>query len=378
MDLRGSYVSWEGWVRETQEERRGLGLRRATRPNLWPLERDFSTNDYLGLSQHPDVKEAIREFADGGIGPRASPLVAGYTELHQTLEGLLAELKGTEAALLFPSGYSANISVLRALRNAPELAVFSDELNHASIVDGVQLLKGRAEIFTYPHLDVTALSDLMDRCSAKKKVVVTDTVFSMDGDLAPLDQLRALCDTHCALLIVDDAHGTLVFGASGGGVTDHFSVMPDLIVGTLSKAIGSLGGFVACSEAWREHLVNHARGFIYSTALPVPIVAASIAALNAASDGDLRGNLWERVDRFRAITGMGAGPIFPFILGDSSTALACAQEIEDRGYHVVAIRPPTVPQGTARIRVTLSSAHSLPDTESLAHLAAKFAKCGPI
>lgn len=365
-------MSWDEWLAQGLRERQDAGLLRRTSVLDWPIERIFSSNDYLGLSHHPDVRTAMSDAAlQCGAGPRASALVAGYTDVHAELERRLAALKKTEAALLFPSGYAANVSILRALGQPGDgLAVFADALNHASLIDGCDLLRRRrAQIHVYRHDDVAHLEDLLRASGASRKVVVTDGVFSMDGDVAPLAKIRALCDVYGALLVVDDAHGTLVYGESGAGVAELHNVRVDLLIGTLSKAVGQLGGFVACSAEWRAFLLNFARGFVYSTALPVPVVAGAIEALRVARDGTLRAALWSRISLFSEESGHALdGPIVSVIYGTPHDALNAAEALCKAGYHVIAIRPPTVPEGTSRLRIALSSIQTLEDVASVARM----------
>jgi len=330
----------------------------------------FSTNDYLGLSSHPALRErvsnAAREF---GSGPRGSPLICGYTDRHRALESELSALEGTEATLLFPTGFAANLGVLSSIA-APDVEIFSDELNHASIVDGCRL--GRrmgAEVQIYDHADPESLEAALEESEADRQVVVTDTVFSMDGELAPLPELAEVTSRHDALLVVDEAHATLVFGERGAGATEHFGVgdAVDVNVGTLSKAFGALGGFVSTSENLRRWILNRGRSYIYSTAPPIPVVEASRAAMQiVAGDEEVRGPLRSHVDRVESAAGVElASPIVPVLIGDKQGALEASRALLDRGIHCTAIRPPTVPPGTSRLRVTLSAAHTDEDIDRL-------------
>jgi 8-amino-7-oxononanoate synthase len=331
----------------------------------------FSSNDYLGLSHHPEVRRAVTESVQKvGLGPRGSALVCGYTTSHAALERELAGLKGCEDALLFPTGFAANMAVISSLAG-PDVAIFSDALNHASIIDGCRLAKRRgATLDVYAHGDTDALDELLRRSDASKKLIVTDTVFSMDGDLAPLDKLAELKREHDALLVVDEAHGTLVFGEHGGGVAEHFGVEDDVDVhvGTLSKAVGALGGFAATSTKLRQWILNRGRAFVFSTAQPVPVVESARAALRvAAEQPEVRRRLWQRIEQLgdrlgRTLT----SPIVPIVLGEEARALAASQKLLDEGFHVIAIRPPTVAPGTSRLRVALSAAHTEDDVRKLA------------
>jgi len=331
----------------------------------------FSSNDYLGLSAHPEVRSAAAEAANGvGGGPRGSPLICGYTAAHQALEEDVAELKGCEAGLLFSTGYGANLGVMTALAG-PGTVVFSDELNHASIVDGCRLARlSGAEVEVYPHRDAEALEELMRASRAQRHLIVTDAVFSMDGDLAPLPDLVEVRERYGALLVVDEAHGSLVFGEDGGGLAQHFGVgeQIDVHVGTLSKAAGALGGFVATSARVRDWLLNRARTYIYSTAPSLPVVEAARAGIRIARrDPGLRRRLWDRVAQFGALVDAEpSSPIVPIVLGDERRALEASRHLLEQDLHVVAVRPPTVPPGTSRLRIALSAAHTQEDIEALA------------
>lgn len=332
----------------------------------------FSTNDYLGLSQHPRVIERVLEFTERmGLGPRAASLLSGYTEIHEQLEQELARFKGTEAALLFPTGYMANLGILQALGTG-EVHIFSDALNHASLIDGCRLAK--AHVHVYRHADVDHLESLLRSSRAQRKIIVTDAYFSMDGDVAPLAEIVALKEKYGCLLLIDEAHSTLVFGRTGKGVAEHFGVSDrvEFQMGTLSKAFGSLGGYVATSRKFKAYLLNRARSFIFTTSLPLPAVVAALAALDVfRADPTLRAALCENIELFSKLLRRTSfsgrvktdkdprlqGPIFPLIVGDAAIALALSERLLEAGYHVPAIRPPTVPPGTARLRISLSARH---------------------
>jgi 8-amino-7-oxononanoate synthase len=317
---------------------------------------NFASNDYLGLSQHPAVRAAAHAAIDRyGTGSGASRLVVGARPVHRELEEQLAAWKGTEAALLLPSGYQANLAVLTSLASDPDVVVCSDELNHASIVDGARLARGRTAV--YGHVDVDHLDALLTE--APSAVVVTDTVFSMDGDVAPLDAIAASCAQHGAVLVLDEAHAVL------GPSTPRLDGLDVLVVGTLSKALGAVGGFVAGPRRYIDLLVNVARPFIFTTAPAPPDVAAASAALAVVTgpEGDeLRARLRGHIDRLAP--GRPA-PIVPVVLGDEERALAASLALLERGLLVPAIRPPTVPPGTSRLRVTLSAAHTVADVDHL-------------
>lgn len=326
---------------------------------------DFSSNDYLGLARHPALARAMADSAHwAGAGSAASHLVSGHGREHAQLEEELADFTGRERALLFGSGYMANLAVMTALCARGERAVL-DRLCHASLIDGARL--SGATLKRYPHGDAQAAADLVAGGAGTTALLATDGVFSMDGDLGPLPELvRAAGD---AWLVVDDAHGLGVVGASGRGTLEHFGLTAEqvpVLIGTLGKAFGSYGAFVAGSTELIEFLVQKARPYIYTTALPQPVAAATRAAL-----GIIRTEGWRR-ERVAALTVLfralatAAGlplaasttPIQPILLGNAGAAVAAQRALEDAGFLVVAIRPPTVPAGSARLRVTLSAAHT--------------------
>ncbi|HEU5151948.1 MAG TPA: 8-amino-7-oxononanoate synthase [Iamia sp.] len=318
----------------------------------------FASNDYLGLSAHPAVIAAAHAALDRwGTGSTASRLVVGSRPPHHALEVDLAAWKRTEAALVFPTGYAANVGVLTALAG-PGTRIISDALNHASIVDGCRLARG--ELTVVPHGDHEAL-DAALAADDRPAVVVADSVFSMDGDAADLDALAELCTRHGAALVLDEAHA--VFGPDIDPAAH-----PDLLlvrVGTLSKALGSLGGFVACSAAVRDLLVNVARPFIFTTALSPADAAAGRAALGIvrSPEGDaLRARLRAHVDR---LAPGHPSPIVPVVLGAERAAVAAAEALLAQGLLVPAIRPPTVPAGTSRLRVTFCATHAEADVDRL-------------
>ena len=317
----------------------------------------FASNDYLGLSAHPAVLAAAHEALDRwGAGATASRLVVGSRPPHHALEEDLAAWKGTDAALVFPTGYMANLGVLTALAG-PGTRIVSDELNHASIVDGCRLARG--ELAIAPHADVAAADRLL-AADDRPAVVVTDAVFSMDGDVADVEGLAEVCARHHALLVLDEAHAVL--GPDPGPWPAGAEVVR---VGTLSKALGALGGFVACSGALRDLLVNAARPFIFTTGLSPADAAAGRAALGVvrSAEGEaLRTRVRAHVDRLRPGH---PSPIVPVVLGEEEAAVAAAATLLDQGLLVPAIRPPTVPAGTSRLRVTLSAAHTDAQVDAL-------------
>ena len=309
----------------------------------------FASNDYLGLASHPQVKlAAIAAIERFGTGALASRLVVGTRSLHVELESELAAWNLSERALVFSSGYSANLGALTTL-GEQDVTLFSDELNHASIIDGCRLAKARTVI--YRHLDLEQLQSLL-RQTPGRKIVVTESVFSMDGDSAALSALAELCVEHGALLVIDSAHAVL------GPKLRPIPGLEVLHVGTLSKTLGSLGGFVTGSARLIELLVNRARTFIFTTGLSPADTAAALAAVRIvqSQEGDqLRARLRSLIDMLRPGH---PSAIVPIILGTDAAALAAASELRAAGIHVPAIRPPTVPKGTARLRVALSASHT--------------------
>lgn len=326
---------------------------------------NFTSNDYLGLASDPRVTAAAAAAArEYGASVSASRLLCGSTPLHDRLEGRLAALKGGGAALLYSSGYLANLGVLTALAR-PGDAIFSDALNHASIIDGCRL--SGADTRVYRHRDASHLADLIAASSAPRRLIVSETVFSMDGDVAPLPALAAIARRHDAILVLDEAHATGVLGPGGEGAIARDGVDPDgiVIVGTLSKALGSAGGFVVAGAAVVDYLVNRSRPFIFNTALPPASVGAALAALAVvAAEPERRARLDALARRLREGL-VAAGhppsdsetPIVPLLLGDAETALAAERRLREAGVLARAIRPPTVPEGTARIRFNLMATH---------------------
>lgn len=371
---------WMGWLDKSLEEWESAELLRNLR-SVEPITSVhahcegrklvlFSTNDYLGLSFHPTVRDAVAEAVrHKGMGPRGSALVCGHTLDHERLETKIAELKGMESALLFPTGYAANLSLLSSLADS-DTTFFSDELNHASIIDGCRMAKlNGAEVKIYPHRDTESLERLLRDAARPKKLIVTDTVFSMEGDLAPVRELVRLKNEYEAWLLVDEAHGTLVFGENGGGVCESEGIASEVEIqmGTLSKALGSQGGYVASNDRLKQWLINRGRSFVFSTAIPIPSVVAALAALETVeNEPAIRNRLWEWVNRFgKGLSRNLHSPIVPIVIGGNEEAMSLSQRLLETGYHVPGIRPPTVPKGTARLRVALSAAHELEDIEGL-------------
>ena len=335
---------------------------------------NFGSNDYLGLAADPRLATAVAEAARReGWGSGASPLVTGHAAAHQQLEHRLAQFEGTEAALLCTSGFAANAGTIAAVVG-PGDAVYSDRKNHASLWDGCRL--SRADVRVYPHGDWRQLQALLtDSQKYRRRLIVTDSLFSMDGDLAPLVELADLAERYDAMLMVDEAHATGVFGQRGRGVAEQLGVenrIP-ICVGTLSKALGSVGGFVAGSRTLIEWLVNRARPYIFSTALPAAIAAAAIAALDIVRDEPQRRTaLLARAQELRNTlrgagwnVGASASQIIPVIVGEPARATTLSHALRERGLFVPVIRPPTVPEGEACLRISLTAGHSEEMIESL-------------
>lgn len=327
---------------------------------------NFSSNNYLGLADHPALKKAALEAtALWGTGSGASRLITGSQAPHSALEKKIATFKRTEAALVFNSGYHANLGVIPTLTGKGDL-IASDELNHASLIDAARLSKAATRV--YPHNDVAELAQILRAHGAGKKLIVTDSVFSMDGDLAPLPEILKLAEEHDAWLFVDEAHGTGVFGKTGRGVVEHFGIPPDhprlIQMGTLGKALGSFGAYVCGPRELIDLLINRARTFIYTTALPPGVAAASMAAIDLISnDFSLSKKLWENIGYFsEQLKKIGLispiGPISPILIGDSQKTMAASQKLFEAGIWATGIRPPTVPEGTARLRLTLMATHT--------------------
>jgi 8-amino-7-oxononanoate synthase len=364
------------WIDRELAALEAKGLRRALEPLSGPQGAvievagrrlvNLCSNDYLGLAADPRlVAAAVAAAQREGAGAGAARLVAGDLPVHGLLERRLAAFKRTEAALLFSSGYHANLGVPPALVDREDV-VFSDRLNHASIIDGCRL--SLAKTWRYPHCDVGALARLLRETRARRKLVVTDAVFGMDGDAAPLAEIADLCERHGAMLYVDEAHATGVLGPTGAGWAEAQGVSGrvDVLMGTLGKALGSFGAFVAGSARVVEWLTSRSRTFIFTTALPPSACGAALAALEVVAAEPARR------ERLRGLTArMKAGlaelgfdmarvvaPIFPVVLGEEAVALEASRRLRERGWFVRAIRPPTVPAGTSRLRVSLGAGHT--------------------
>lgn len=327
----------------------------------------YCSNDYLGLANHPAVIDSFRAGAERyGVGAGAAHLISGHSRAHQALEEELADFVRCERALLFSTGYMANMGVVQVLAQR-DGCIFEDRLNHASLIDGARVT--RCTTKRYGHLDLAHLRTLLDEEPATARLITTDAVFSMDGDVAPLPELIAIADAAGARLVVDDAHGFGVLGTQGRGSFDYWGLVPTgkvVLMGTLGKALGTFGAFVAGDAVVIDTLIQRARTYIYTTALPPAVAEATRASLAI-----VRSEEWRR-ERLRAVTqrfrqgatqigltlAESATPIQPVILGAAERAVAAARQLRARGFLIPAIRPPTVPEGTARLRITFSSLHT--------------------
>jgi glycine C-acetyltransferase/8-amino-7-oxononanoate synthase len=334
----------------------------------------FSSNNYLGLASHPKVKEsAINAIKFYGCGAGASRLIVGTMELHTKLEERIAQFENKPAAILFCTGYVANVGVITSIVR-PGDAVIIDHLNHASIVDAARL--SGAKLLVYPHKDMKKLENILKRYKEyARRLIVTDTVFSMDGDFAPLSEIVRLAKKYDAMTMVDEAHATGVIGETGRGVCEYYGVSKDIdiIMGTLSKAVGSLGGFVVGSGELISYLHNKARSFIYTTALPPAVCAASMAAFDIIEgEPELRHKFWERVAIVRdGLLGLGYNlvstdsHIMPILIGSEKTAMEMSRYLYENGVLVPGIRYPTVEKGNARLRITVMVTHTRKDITKL-------------
>lgn len=334
----------------------------------------FSSNNYLGLANHPKLKEISKKTIDEyGIGAGASRLISGSMILHKKLEEEIARFKKTEMALIFSSGYMANIGTIPALVNKDDVIII-DKLCHASIIDGCKLSKARLQV--YPHNDIETLDKVLRKNKHKnKKLIITEGVFSMEGSISFLPKILSLAKEYKALILLDDAHATGVLGNEGRGTCEYFNLQDDSIIqmGTFSKALGSLGGFIAGSKDIIDYLRNKARSFIYSTALPPAVVAASIAALEIiGNEPELREKLWKKVNYLKdSIKELGydilssPSQIIPIIIGSNKKVLKFSKSLYKRGILISAIRTPTVPPKTERLRITIMATHQESDLNYL-------------
>ncbi len=331
------------------------------------------SNDYLGLSCHPVLRESARAAMDRyGFGAGASRLISGTSAIHAELEDRIASFKNTDAAVVYNSGYAANTGIISAIAGPGDL-ILSDSLNHASIIDGCRL--SRAQVAVYRHKDMNHLEDLLRKASSGgRRLIITDGVFSMDGDIAPLPELVTLSEKYDAVLMVDDAHAVGVLGEGGRGTVEHFRLegRVPIQMGTLGKALGSFGAYAAGSRNLVDFLINRSRSFMYSTALPPPICAASLAAIDIVEhEHSLRKTLWKNRDRLVSglvklgiSCGCSESVIIPLVVGDNEKVLTAQDLLFECGIFASAIRPPTVAEGSARVRVTVMATHSDADIDS--------------
>ena len=337
---------------------------------------DFSSNDYLNLSGHPDIiRAASNALKNMTLGSGASRLLSGTYSSHEQLEKRIANFKKTPAAIIFNTGYAANTGIIPALTDS-ETLIFSDALNHASIIDGIRL--SRAGLKVYRHRDMEHLGLLLKKSrenkKIKKRMIITDTVFSMDGDIAPLKEIVLLCEKYDALLMIDDAHAAGVLGETGRGGLEYFGIRSDRVIqmGTLSKAMGCYGGFAAGTKEMADLLINKARSFIYSTSLPPALCEAGIKAIDIIDrrSSGLRKRLWKNRERlFNGMNDLGFDtlnsetPIIPVMAGSADNALKLAKRLYKKKIFVPAIRPPTVPEGKCRLRFSVTAGHTNEDID---------------
>jgi len=381
--VRAVATGWGAFLADELGERAEAGLLRSLRAferdGAWVVAEDgrrllnFSSNDYLGLAFHPAVREAATRAAASAAGATASRLVVGTDRATEELEAKLADFQGTEASLVFGSGYLANVGVVSALVG-PEDAVFSDRLNHASIVDGCRL--SGAVIHSYGHLAIDELETMLRRADhrgVRRKLIVTESVFSMDGDVAPLADIVELKERYGAALLVDEGHAEGVFGPHGEGYAHELGVADriDLHLGTFSKALGAYGAYVSGPSLWMRYFVNTSRSFIFTTGLPPAMIAAVDSALDLVRDAhDLRRTLQTNAARFRMrLSSFGldtcgsSTQIIPVVVGESEAALTLSRALEKAGVLAIAIRSPTVPAGSARLRFSLTAIHEQADLD---------------
>ncbi len=373
-----SYSFLENTLTELEQK----GLKRSLKNCDGPQDREvtidgrrlinFCSNNYLGLANDPRLcAAAIQAVQEEGFGSGASRLVCGNMSSHRALEKKIADFKGTEACLVFNTGYMANLGIIAAMCDSSDI-IFADKLDHASIIDGM-LLSG-AKFRRYPHNDMTTLESwLKDASGFKKKIIITDSVFSMDGDLAPLDQIVRLAKQYEAIVMIDEAHGFGVLGQKGKGVAEHFGVEEsiDIQMGTLSKALGGFGAYCCGSQTVISFLINHARSFIYTTGLPPAVTRAAARAVEILEEEpQRRDRLWQNTRyMLQAIKDMGfdtlssQSPIIPIVVKESALAVDFSRKLFEKGIFLQAIRPPTVPVHTARLRLTVMATHSKEDLD---------------
>lgn len=388
MNFVNRSVSWNNYLQESLNDLGSTGLRRhrairvAGNQSKMSMGGDFAplvnfgSNDYLGLRCHPEIIAASRHaLAASGMGSGASPLVTGYKGLHAELEQRLADLEHADEAAVFSSGFACNVGVIPCLSTSAD-AVLSDQLNHASLIDGCRL--SHAHKIVFPHACAQFVRDTLksQRHRYRRVLIVTESIFSMDGDLAPLAELADIADTYDAGLIVDEAHATGVYGEHGAGAVEELRLQgrPLAQLGTLSKSLGCVGGFASGSKLLVDYIVNRCRSYIYSTALPECVAASAIAAVKLSQEMSAqRVSLRKTSRELREIlqsqgwqVPAGDSPIIPVIVGDAQQATNLARQLAARGYFVPAIRPPTVPDGTARLRISLSASHTASEISGLA------------
>lgn len=386
-------TSTTSWIEQEIAQLKEAGLYNTIRTIESPMDAwvtidgrrvlNFCANNYLGLANHPDIRTAVKKAVDSyGVGPGAVRSIAGTMSLHIELETRLAQFKHAESCITFQSGFTANLATIPALVGKDDV-IFSDELNHASIIDGSRL--SRARIVRYAHNDVDDLRRKITETSEYgRRLIVTDGVFSMDGDIAPLDKICDVAEEYGILLMVDDAHGEGVLGHGGRGIVDHFGLhgRVDVEVGTLSKAFGVMGGLVAGKQIIIDWLRQRGRPFLFSSAMTVPDAAACIAAVNILETStELVDRLWQNAELFRTEmqqlgfnTGYSQTPIVPVMLGEAALAQQFSRRLFEEGLFAMPIGYPTVPQGKARIRVMNSAAHSSTDLEQALDIFARVGK----
>lgn len=374
----------ENFFQESLGTLENEGLRRHLRPQGGPQSKEltvegrkvlnFCSNNYLGLAGDPRLKEAaIENIKEEGFGSGASRLVCGNMPAHERLEQAIARFEGTQDCLLFSSGYMANVGIISSVFGRDDI-IFSDRLNHASILDGIFLSQARFK--RYPHKDTAALEKMLKSAAGfKKRGIITDSVFSMDGDVAPLEEIVRLAQAYGCILMIDEAHALGVMGKGGRGLAEHFAVedQVDIRMGTLSKAAGSFGAYCCGSKALISFLVNKARSFIYTTGMPPSVAAASMRAIEIiGQDFSLRERLWQNTRYLREeIVRLGFNtmdsqtPIIPIFLGRSELAVEFSRRLFEQNVWVSAIRPPTVPPQTARLRLTVMATHTREDLDFL-------------
>ncbi len=377
----------EDWIQPILDEAKSKGLERNARiyPEAGGIIKidgkevlNFSSNDYLDLARHPHVLDGAREALDQyGTGSTASRLVTGTLPIHEELEARIAKEKGYPAALVFGSGYMANAGTIPVLAGRGDL-IFADKLVHASMIDACNL--SGAKLVRFAHNDGAALKQRLEQYATDdcRKLIITESVFSMDGDLAPLPQITGLAEKYGAMLMVDEAHASGTFGPNGAGLVREHGLEKSVTVsmGTMSKAMAGYGGFVACSENLRKLLINSARAFIYTTAPPPAVIGAALGALDVLEASPRLGNILQaNADYFRSLlheagldTLQSQSQIIPIIIGDNEKAVAISHTLREQGIIAAAIRPPTVPAGSARLRISITLAHLVDDLERAAKL----------